>query len=88
MQFSNEQLLVKKQEIITYLGLDSFPVNLSPVQTGKVLDTSVTTLSIWRSTGRYNLPYVKISRRVAYPLSAIAEFLLKREIRHTGEFVK
>ncbi len=88
MQHTAQQLYEKKQEIIVYLELDGIPVNLSPAQTSKVLDTSINTLAMWRVTGRYNLPYVKVSRRVAYPLSAIAEFLLKREVSHTGELVK
>ena len=31
-----------------------------------ILDVSPGTLSVWRSTGRYNLPFVKIGRKVRY----------------------
>ena len=87
MRYTPKQLTEKKQEILAHLGLKNPPVNISPEQTNKVLDTSINTLSVWRTTGRYNLPYVKVSRRVAYPLGAVAEFLLKREVQHTGEAV-
>lgn len=87
MEITAEQLLDKKQEIIVHLGLDNIPVNLSPTQASKVLNTSINTLAMWRVTGRYSLSYVKISRRVFYPLSAVAEFLVRREIRHTGESI-
>ncbi|MCK6413917.1 MAG: helix-turn-helix domain-containing protein [Azonexus sp.] len=31
-----------------------------------LLDVSAGTLSVWRSTGRYNLPFLKIGRKVRY----------------------
>lgn len=31
-----------------------------------LLDVSPGTLSVWRSTGRYNLPFLKIGRKVRY----------------------
>lgn len=74
-----------KTQITEQLGLSHVPVNLTPEQTSTILNTSVNTLSVWRSTGRYNLPYVKLSRRVAYPLSSVSEFLLKRTINHTSD---
>lgn len=88
MTFTPEQLESKKAEIKNALGLERLPVNLTPEQTSDVLDTSVNSLAMWRSTGRYNLPYTKISRRVAYPLSGVAEFLLKRTVHHTGEVMQ
>lgn len=85
MRYTIEQLSLKKAEITESLGLSRPPVNLTPKQTAEILSTSVNTLSVWRSAGRYNLPYVKISRRIAYPINAVAEFLLRRTIEHTGE---
>ena len=85
--FSSEQIAEIKAQIVEALGLDRAPVNLSPNQTGEVLDTSINTLSVWRTTGRYNLPYTKVSRRVAYPINGVAEFLLRRTVNHTGETV-
>lgn len=43
------------------------------------------TLSVWRSTGRYGLPYVKIGRCVRYRRSDLAKFLDDRTVTHTGE---
>lgn len=85
MQYTPAQLATKKTEILESLGLSRPPVNLSTEQVAIILDTSINTLSVWRSTGRYNLSYVKVSRRVAYPLSNVAKFLLKREVKHTGD---
>jgi len=86
--FSTEQVTEIKAQIVEALGLPRAPVNLTPKQTGEVLDTSINTLSVWRTTGRYNLPFTKISRRVAYPLNGVAEFLLRRTVNHTGEQVQ
>lgn len=57
MRYTPTQLATKKVEMLECLGLDLSrpPVNLSPEQTATILDTSINTLSIWRSTGRYNL---------------------------------
>jgi len=86
--FSTEQVTEIKAQIVEALGLPRTPVNLTPEQAGEVLDTSINTLSVWRTTGRYNLPYTKVSRRVAYPINGVAEFLLKRTVNHTGEEIK
>ena len=45
---------------------------------GKVLDTKPGTLAVWRSTGRYDLPYVKMGRRVRYQLSELHKFIESR----------
>lgn len=83
--YTTEQINEIKKQITEQLGLPHVPVNLTPEQTSKILNTSINTLSVWRSTGRYNLSYTKVSRRIAYPLSGVAEFLLKRTVNHTGE---
>jgi len=85
--YTHEQIVEIKEQIVEALGLSRTPVNLTPNQTSEVLDTSINTLSVWRASGRYNLPYTKISRRVAYPINGVAEFLLSRTINHTGEKV-
>lgn len=85
--YTPEQVAEVKAQIVESLALPRAPINLTPEQTSEVLSTSTNTLSVWRSTGRYSLPYVKISRRVAYPINAVAEFLLRRTITHTGQGV-
>ena len=36
------------------------------------------TLSVWRSTGRYNIPYVKVGRLVRYRRADLDAWLEKR----------
>ena len=43
-----------------------------------LLDVTPGTLSVWRSTGRYNLPFVKVGRKVRYRHSDIEAWLQKR----------
>lgn len=42
------------------------------------LGVTVGTLAIWRSTGRYNLPYVKIGHKVRYWQADIDAWLERR----------
>jgi hypothetical protein len=48
---------------------------LSTQQAAEFLDTRPNTLEVWRSTGRYNLRYVKIGRNVRYRQEDLEEFL-------------
>lgn len=48
-----------------------------------VLDVTPGTLSVWRSTGRYNLPFVKVGRKVRYRQSDLESWLQSR-YRATG----
>jgi excisionase family DNA binding protein len=43
------------------------------------------TLAVWRSTGRYELPFVKVGRCVRYKRTDLAEFLRSRTVTNTGE---
>lgn len=43
-----------------------------------ILDTTPGTLSVWRSTGRYALPFVKVGRKVRYRLSDLESWLESR----------
>jgi predicted DNA-binding transcriptional regulator AlpA len=36
------------------------------------------TMSVWRSTGRYNLPFIKVGRNVRYRKSDLDAWLEKR----------
>lgn len=42
------------------------------------LDVSPGTLSVWRSTGRHNLPFVKIGRNVRYRRGDLDAWLERR----------
>ena len=48
-----------------------------------VLDVTPGTLSVWRSTGRYALPFLKVGRKVLYRHSDLLAWLEKRT-RETG----
>jgi predicted site-specific integrase-resolvase len=48
-----------------------------------VLDVTPGTLSVWRSTGRYALPFLKVGRKVRYRYSDLLAWLEKRT-RETG----
>jgi len=48
-----------------------------------VLDVSPGTLPVWRSTGRYALPFLKVGRNVRYRHADLLAWLAKRT-RTTG----
>lgn len=43
-----------------------------------LLDVSPGTLSVWRSTGRYNLPFIKVGRKVRYRRADLLAWLENR----------
>jgi hypothetical protein len=43
------------------------------------------TLAVWRCTGRYDLPFVKVGRRVKYRISDLERWLSQRTATSTGE---
>jgi excisionase family DNA binding protein len=48
------------------------------------LSVTAGTLSVWRTTGRYSLPYLKVGRLVRYRRSDLDEWLKTRVHRHTS----
>jgi excisionase family DNA binding protein len=44
----------------------------------EILDLSPGTLSVWRSTGRYSLPFLKVGRKVRYSRKALEAWLESR----------
>jgi len=56
---------------------------LDEKQAAEHLTVSPGTLSVWRSTGRYNLPFVKIGRMVRYRVSDLDAWIAGRS-RDTG----
>lgn len=86
--FESEAFLEElKKEIAQTLGvpLDQLPVEVTPENAAKALCTTTRTLAIWRSTGRYNLPYFKAGRMVRYRIADIVKFKASRMYVHTGE---
>lgn len=57
---------------------------LDDAQAAAALGLRPSTLSVWRSTGRYALPYVKVGRLVRYRAGDLAAWLDKRAKLHTG----
>jgi predicted DNA-binding transcriptional regulator AlpA len=53
---------------------------LTEDEAAELLATKPQTLSVWRTTKRYPLPYVKVGRNVRYKLSAILAFIESRTV--------
>jgi hypothetical protein len=66
------------------IDMDALPQStlLDDVLAAEALAVSRGTLAVWRSTGRYNLPYVKIGRLVKYKVGDLIAF--RERHRHTG----
>ena len=56
---------------------------LTPEQAAEILGVTYQTLAVWRSTGRYNLPFVKVGRRVMYRAIDVEAFIKERLRDHT-----
>jgi Helix-turn-helix domain len=57
----------------------------TPKQTSERIRIGEPTLAVWRSTRRYNLPYVKIGSRVFYRESDVEKFLSSRTMSGISE---
>ncbi len=57
---------------------------ITPEQTAQYLGVSIGTLSVWRSSGRWNLPFVKVGSRVMYNPDDIQAFIESRTRTQTG----
>ena len=58
---------------------------ITPEQAAEMLGVSVGTLSVWRCTRRYPLPFVKIGRSVKYKLASLEKFVESRTIGEVSE---
>lgn len=58
---------------------------LDDAQTARILDIKKPTLSVWRCTGRIDLPYIKIGRNVRYRAGDLKAFIASRMRMHTGD---
>jgi len=54
---------------------------IQPNEAAAILGVTASTLTVWRSTGRYTLPYVKVGARVMYQIADIYTFIEQRTIR-------
>ncbi len=64
----------------TFPDLAQLPAGklLDDISAAHYLDTKPSTLGVWRSVGRYNLPFVKIGRKVRYRAGDLREFIERR----------
>jgi hypothetical protein len=69
------------------VNLDALPDShlLTPAEAGAAIGIAPTSLSVWRSTGRYNLPFVKSGRKVFYRAGDLRAFIENRTVTHTGQ---
>ena len=51
------------------------PKLLTTKEVSEILGIKPDTLAVWRCTGRYDIPYVKIGGRVRYKEKDIAKFI-------------
>ena len=58
---------------------------LSPEQAAEMLGLKPQTLSVWRCSGRYDLPFVRVGRLVKYRLADIEDFIERQTFLSTGE---
>lgn len=61
---------------------------LTPKQAAEYLHTTPATLAIWRTTGRYNLPFVKVGRLVRYRREDVEAYVASRQFPHTTRYFK
>jgi len=58
---------------------------LTPEQAAERLGLRPQTLAVWRTSGRYALPYLKCGRLIRYKPEDVDEWLASRRVMHTGE---
>lgn len=63
---------------------DSSGLLLTPLETATYLGVSERTLSVWRCTKRYDIPYIKVGRLVKYRKTALDAFLCSRTCNGEG----
>jgi len=57
---------------------------LEPTSVANILGVSPGTLSVWRCSGRQNLPFVKVGRKVMYKPEDVQNFIERRTLAHTA----
>lgn len=53
---------------------------IAPAEAAEKLGVKEQTLAVWRCTGRYDIPYIKIGSKVMYRLSHIESFINSNEM--------
>lgn len=58
---------------------------LTPDEVAEMLGVQAKTLSVWRYTKRYDLPYVKSGRLVRYREEDVTDFIMSRRREGGGD---
>jgi len=58
--------------------MTTIPKLLTSEQVSELLNVTTHTLAVWRSEGRYNLPYIKAGRLVRYKEADVIAFIERR----------
>ena len=58
---------------------------LNPYEASQVLGVKEQTLAVWRTTGRHNLPFIRVGRSIKYRRSDLDAWLESRTMTHTGQ---
>ncbi|WP_425914149.1 helix-turn-helix domain-containing protein [Pseudomonas sp. GWSMS-1] len=76
-----------KAEILAQLNCDPShpPMHVDAKLAAFALGVQANTLAVWRSCGRYGLPFIKAGRSVKYRISDLAQFIANRTACNTGE---
>lgn len=53
---------------------------LNDAQAAAFINVSPKTLPVWRSTGRYQIPYIKVGRKVRYRREDLIAWLESRKV--------
>ena len=57
---------------------------LTPRKTADLLGVTPETLAVWRCTGRYKLPFIKVGRKVLYDRNDVEQFISSRRAVKTA----
>ena len=52
--------------------------NLCPIEAAQYMGLQPQTLAVWRTTGRYHLPFVRVGRSIRYRVSDLDEWMKSR----------
>lgn len=59
------------------------PELLNRIEAAEYISVKPQTLSVWATTGRYGLPFIKVGRKVFYRRDALDQFLITRTLTQT-----
>ncbi len=77
--------MFNKTMVITMPQITSSSISemVTPKEVSKSINVTEGTLQVWRSTGRYDLPYIKVGGKVMYRISDVNKFIESRQYSHT-----